>query len=110
MKKLLLFLLIMPLLLSCTKAMRYTYEEVRYYPEGIQEKIKNNEVVTGMTLQQVRYAWGAPSSVEVLEPNSEGKERIQWEYRRVGGLIKTILVFADGKLSEIVNKEPGFMK
>jgi hypothetical protein len=87
--------------------MRYSYEEIKHYPLRIQEHIKNSEVVTGMTYQQVRYAWGAPSVEKVLPPSHDGKDRVQWEYHRLAGTFKTILRFTDGKVTEIISSEPG---
>ena len=110
MKTFLLYLTVFVFLFSCTKATRFSYEEIKDYPPQIQEHIKKGEVVTGMTLQQVRYAWGAPTIVKVLEPTPDGRERVQWEYHRWGGTFKTILRFTDGKLTEIVTTEPGIAK
>ncbi|NOZ24807.1 MAG: hypothetical protein GXO94_01755 [Nitrospirae bacterium] len=109
-RSLLLFLLAFVLFSGCTKAIKYTYEEIKDYPPEIQENIKKAAVVTGMTLQQVRYAWGAPTVVKVLKPTPDGKDRVQWEYHRWGGAFKTILRFTDGRLTEIVSTEPGIAK
>ncbi|RMG05511.1 MAG: hypothetical protein D6726_01170 [Nitrospirae bacterium] len=95
---------------SCAKTMRYSYEEIKNFPPEIQEHIKNSEVVTGMTYQQVRYAWGPPNTVKVLDPTADGKDRVQWEYKRTAGIFKTILRFTDGKLTEIISTEPGIAK
>ncbi len=110
MRRWLLPLMVFVLLSGCAKEMRYSHEEIKDYPPEIQEHIKAGEVVTGMTLQQVRYAWGAPTVVKVLEPTPEGRERVQWEYHRWGGSFKTILRFTDGRLTEIVSTEPGIAK
>ncbi|NOX19728.1 MAG: hypothetical protein GXO99_00475 [Nitrospirae bacterium] len=108
----LLFLIIsvIALTFSCTKAMRYTNEEISKFPPQIQEHIRKGEVVTGMTMQQVRYAWGAPAKIKVLPSTDEGKERVQWEYRRMFGAFKTYLRFTDGVLTEIISTEPGIAK
>ncbi len=97
-------------LLSCTKAMRYTNDEISKYPPQIQEHIKKGEVVTGMTMQQVRYAWGAPSEIRALPSTADGKERVQWTYSRMLGAFKTYLRFTDGVLTEIISTEPGIAK
>jgi len=106
MRNLVLILLSLVLILSCTNRMRYSYEEIKDYPPEIQEHIKRGEVVTGMTFQQVRLAWGPPSSTKILPPSSDGKDRVQWEYPRVGGVFKTILRFTNGILTEIIHTEP----
>lgn len=112
MKKLIgaIVLLVIALNFSCTKAMRYTNEEISSYPPQIQEHIRKGEVVTGMTMQQVRYAWGAPAKIKVLPSTDDGKERVQWEYRRMFGAFKTYLRFTDGVLTEIISTEPGIAK
>ncbi len=109
-RSLLLSLMVFVLSFGCTKAIKYTYEEIKDYPPEIQENIEKGMVVTGMTLQQVRYAWGAPTVVKVLEPTPEGQDRVQWEYHRWGGAFKTILRFTGGRLTEIVSTEPGIGK
>jgi hypothetical protein len=94
-------------LFGCASHMRYSYEEIKDFSPEMQEHIRNREVVTGMTLQQVRYSWGSPTVVKMLDPTPEGKERVHWEYHRWGGALKTILGFTDGKLAEIISTEPG---
>ncbi len=96
--------------ISCTKEMRYTNEEISSYAPQIQEHIKKGEVVTGMTMQQVRYAWGAPSEIRALPSTPDGKERVQWTYSRMLGAFKTYLRFTDGVLTEIISTEPGIAK
>ncbi len=110
MKRVLILFMTLAVFFACTKQMRYTVEEIKDYPPEIQEHIKKGEVVTGMTLQQVRYAWGAPSVTKVLSPSPDGKDRVQWEYHRWGGAFKTILRFTDGKLTEIISTEPGIAR
>ncbi len=109
-RSLVLSFMVLVLFAGCTRAIKYTYEEIKDYPPQIQENIKKAAVVTGMTLQQARYAWGAPTTVKVLKPTADGKDRVQWEYDRWGGIFKTILRFTDGKLTEIVSTEPGITK
>jgi hypothetical protein len=110
MKKVVLLVCCFFVFLSCTKSMRYSYEEIREFPPEIQEHIKKGEVVTGMTFQQVRLAWGPPTVTKALPPTPDGRERVQWEYRRWAGAFKTILRFTDGKLTEIISTEPGIAK
>jgi outer membrane protein assembly factor BamE (lipoprotein component of BamABCDE complex) len=85
---------------GCTKAVRYTEDEIKAYPDGIQEQIRKGTVDLGMTKDQVRYAWGAPGSIKVLEPY-EGKSREEWIYDEqvtMGVFGTKILFFYDGKL------------
>ena len=110
MKRVLIAIVMVVFVVSCTKSMRYSYEEIKDYPPEIQEHIKNKEIVPGMTYQQVRYAWGAPNVVKVLDPTPDGKERVQWEYQRAIGVFKTVLRFTDGKLTEIISNEIGIAK
>jgi hypothetical protein len=93
---------------SCTKEMRYTNEEIKDFPPQIQEHIKKEEIVTGMTFTEVRYSWGAPDIVNVLPPASEGQDRVEWVYNKFP--FKSILRFTDGKLTEIISTEPGIAK
>ncbi len=95
------------LLPSCMKEMRYTSEEIQNYPPNIQEHIKKGEIVPLMTPAQVRYSWGSPSQIRVLSPTKEGREKVEWVYKRLGGVFSTKLVFIDGELREIVSNEPG---
>lgn len=85
---------------GCTKAVRYTEDEIKVYPESIQDQIRKGVVDLGMTKDQVRYAWGAPSSIKVLDPY-EGKAREEWIYdeQATMGVFGTkILFFYEGKL------------
>jgi hypothetical protein len=111
MKRGILFFSIISLALTagCTKAARYSHDEIRDFPQPVQERIKNNEVAVGMTKVQVRYAWGGPHSVNVLQPADDGKERIEWVYEKLH-FFKSRLIFTDGKLTEIISNEPGFAK
>jgi hypothetical protein len=99
MKKALLSVLVlgMFLQLGCTKSMRYSADEINGFPPNIQEHIQNGEVAIGMTTQQVRYAWGAPSSIKSLEP-VDGKAREEWMYTTLGIIGTRLLLFYDGKL------------
>ncbi len=85
---------------SCAQSVRYTEDEIKGYPAGIQEQIRKGTIDLGMTKDQVRYAWGAPSSIRMLEP-FEGKSREEWIYTEqvTMGVVGTrILFFFDGKL------------
>lgn len=98
-------LLIVLLLTGCAGSVRFSPGEIRSFPEEIQKHIQKGEVVTGMTYAQVRYAWGAPNSVNVLEPH-DGKFREEWVYSSTG-ILKTKLIFVDGVLVSIITTEPG---
>lgn len=89
---------------ACATGVRYSPGEIRNFPEEIQKHIQAGEVVTGMTQIQVRYAWGAPSDVKVLEPK-DGKYREMWVYS-TSGLLKTRLIFVDGVLQSIISGDP----
>lgn len=100
MKKVFLLILVLSFLLQvgCTKAIRYTEEEIKTYPENIQDNIRKAQVDLGMKPEQVRYAWGSPDSIKILDP-FEGKSREEWMYSSVLGVVGTkILFFYDGKL------------
>lgn len=93
-------LLLCVTLIGCAKAVRYTEDEIKGYPANIQELIRKGTVDFGMTKDQVRYAWGAPDSIKMLEPY-EGKSREEWIYTQpatMGVLGTKILFFYDGKL------------
>lgn len=97
-KAVILFLAFLFLLqVGCTKSIRYSEEEIKGFPPSIQEHIKKGEVVLGMTPQQVRYAWGAPDSLKILE-SFEGKTREEWIYSTLGVYETKLLIFFDGKL------------
>jgi len=100
MKQLILVILAVSFLfgVGCTKSVRYTEEEIQHFPPETQEHIRQGEVKLGMTTQQVRYAWGAPSSIKFLEPTPEGKTREEWVYSKLGIFGTKLLVFIDGKL------------
>ena len=88
------------LLSGCTTAVRYSPEEIKDYPPDVQEQIKQGTVGAGMTTQQVRYAWGAPSTVNILTPAQDGKPREEWIYSSSIFVTKRLL-FVDGKLFDI---------
>lgn len=84
---------------GCTKSIRYSEEEIRGFPPEIQDNLRKGQIMLGMSTQAVRYAWGPPDSVKVLEP-FEGKAREEWIYSSLGlGVYGTkLLLFFDGKL------------
>lgn len=103
--KVLFFLLILVFLFGCaSQGVRYTYEEIKNYPPEIQERIAKGEIALGMTKEQVRYAWGPPSSTRILTPE-KGKQREEWIYSSSLGLLKSRLIFVDGKLTYVISNE-----
>ncbi len=83
-------------------AVRYTMEEIKAFPPEIQQNIIKGEVVSGMTGQQVRYAWGGPDSVfGALAKAGSGPVREEWLYS--GTLCQTKLIFREGKLSGVAH-------
>jgi len=103
-----LLLLTVVLAAGCATPARYSAEEIQGYPPEVQEHIKNKEVSLGMTMTQVRYAWGGPDSIRVMEPE-EGKQRVQWTYKKMF-FSKTRLIFTDDRLTDIISSEPGVSK
>lgn len=93
---------------GCATPARYSAEEIQGYPPAVQEHIKNKEVSLGMTMTQVRYAWGGPDSVRVMEPE-DGNQRTQWTYKKMF-FAKTRLIFTGDRLTEIISNEPGVSK
>ncbi|MDI6714161.1 MAG: hypothetical protein QMD43_03930 [Thermodesulfovibrio sp.] len=92
-------------ILGCaSQVVRYTYDEIKHYPPDIQERIAKGEIALGMTKEQVRLAWGNPSSVRVLTPE-KGKQREEWVYSSALGILKSRLIFVDGKLTYIISNE-----
>ena len=87
---------------GCAPAVRYSPDEIKDFPPEVQQDIREGQVAMGMTTQQVRYALGAPTTVNVISPSLEGKPREEWIYSSgVGVLVKRRLVFVDGKLADI---------
>ena len=85
---------------GCTKAIRYTEEEIKSFPAPVQDNIRKGQIDLGMTPEQVRYAWGNPDTIKFLDPFG-GKSREEWLYSSPGtlGVVGTkILFFFDGKL------------
>lgn len=102
MKKVILLILALLLLLQagCAKSIRYSEEEIKAFPPDAQEHIRKGEVDLGMTQEQVRYAWGSPDSIKILEP-FEGKSREEWIYSTTGtmGVVGSrLLLFFDNRL------------
>ncbi|MDA8168318.1 MAG: hypothetical protein M0Z59_01295 [Nitrospiraceae bacterium] len=94
-------------LLGCAQEIRYSPSEISQYPPDIQSHIRNGEVMMGMTPEQVRYAWGAPTDVNILQPQN-GKSREEWIYK---SLASTMTVeFTGGKVSEIMSSGIGGRK
>jgi|GEM_PF-283214 len=88
--------------------LRYTAEEIKSYPPEMQENIIREELVTGMTSQEVRYAWGGPKENKpVLSQEGMGGE--EWYYSYLGGC-STRLRFNGGKLSGIALSDSGRTK
>jgi uncharacterized protein YneF (UPF0154 family) len=102
MKKVIVFVLILSFLLciGCTKAVRYSEEEIKNFPPEAQENIRKGQAVLGMSPQEVRYAWGSPDSVRILEP-FEGKQMEEWIYSTLPVYGTRLLLFYDGKLMYI---------
>jgi len=88
--------------------MRYTSEEIKSYPPEIQESIIREEVVTGMTPHQVRYAWGGPKENKPVQLQ-EGGNGEEWVYSYLGGC-RMKLNFRDGKLFGIAISDTGRAK
>lgn len=95
--------------LGCINSVRYSPDEIKGFPQSIQENIKRGEIAPGMTQQQIRYAWGSPAEINVLKPLEDNKYREEWIYTKIG-VLKTQLIFVDGKLMHIISNEPGVIK
>lgn len=103
--KILVALFIVVFISACaSQGVRYTYDEIKNYPLDIQERIMRGEITPGMTKEQVRYAWGPPSSTRILTPE-RGKQREEWVYSSSLGILKSRLIFIDGKLTYIISNE-----
>ena len=106
-------LLLLPMALfgasGCTRAVRYSQDEIKDFPPQTQEHIRKSQIAIGMTKIQVRYSWGSPHAVAVLSPSGDGKERVEWTYQKMM-YFKSHVVFTDDKVTEIVSDEPGFAK
>jgi len=99
MKKVILFVLALAFLLGagCTKAVRYSEEEIKSFPPEAQENIRKGQVDVGMSPQEVRYAWGSPDSVRILE-TYEGKQLEEWIYSTLPVYGTRLLLFYDSRL------------
>ncbi|MGB9892055.1 hypothetical protein [Thermodesulfovibrio yellowstonii] len=103
--RILITLLIAVFIFGCaSQGVRYTYDEIKNYPPDVQERIAKGEIALGMTKEQVRYAWGPPSTTRILTPE-KGKQREEWVYSSSLGLLKSRLIFVDGKLTYIISNE-----
>ncbi|MDA8086683.1 MAG: hypothetical protein M0Z75_08285 [Nitrospiraceae bacterium] len=87
-----------------TEKARYSPSEISGYPAHIQKLITEGTVEMGMTPDEVRFAWGSPSYIEILPPSPDGKPREQWTYKEDLGLSSTNLIFTDGKVTEMSSK------
>ena len=96
-------------LAGCSTQIRATPEETKDYPIEIQEAIVKGEIMEGMTPGQVRLVLGSPSQVQNFEPRN-GKTREEWIYSSGMGVLKTRLLFVDGKLVFVYSSEPGRIK
>ncbi|MBF0606787.1 MAG: hypothetical protein SFH39_13590 [Candidatus Magnetobacterium sp. LHC-1] len=101
----LLLILQVALLLSCTREIRYTEDEISGFTPETRVHIRNGEIAFFMAQEEVRFAIGSPTDILVLPPRYDGKERIQWTYKKWGGVITTTLVFVDNKLMEITSND-----
>ncbi|MDA8388773.1 MAG: hypothetical protein M0Z58_08960 [Nitrospiraceae bacterium] len=86
-----------------TPRARYSPSEISGYPPNIQKLIQQGTVEMGMTPDQVRFAWGAPSYITVLPPASDGQPRERWTYKEVLGTASTMLLFTGGKVMEMTS-------
>ena len=89
---------------GCTQEVRYSPSEISGYPAATQKLIREGTIAMGMTPDQVRYSWGAPSEVNVLPPDKEGKTRQEWIYKDTISLSTATLVFVNNELMEISTK------
>lgn len=88
-------------LTGCQKEVRYSPSEITQYPADVQAHIRAGEVTMGMTPDEVRFAWGAPSQVNVLKPAPNGDMREEWIYKDVTTFSSTTLEFTAGKVTEM---------
>lgn len=91
------------LICACAGQVRYSPSEISKYPPDIQEKIRAGEVAMGMDTNQVRYAWGAPTEINVLPPSETGASREEWIYKNNLTFSRSTLVFTDGKVTELLS-------
>jgi uncharacterized protein YneF (UPF0154 family) len=86
---------------GCATTARYSPEEIKDFPPMVQEQIRAGNVAIGMTPQQVRYAWGPPTALNVLAPTHDGKTKEEWIYSTWGIFMQRRLLFVEGKLVDI---------
>jgi hypothetical protein len=89
------------LLSACVSNVRYTSDEIKDYQPSIQEQIRRGDISIGMTTQQVRYALGAPETVNIISPTPDGKLKEEWIYSTMKVFMKRRLLFIDGKLVDV---------
>ena len=94
---------------ACASGMRYSAEEIRGFPKDVQERIEKGDVSLGMTMLQVRYAWGGPKAIRLLQAGDENTERVEWMYDS-SMVFKTRLIFTGNRLTEILSSQPGGVK
>lgn len=87
---------------SKTSDIRYTQEEIKAYPQDIQQMIINAQVSTGMTPHQVRNSWGSPGGVSSYKVGEKSFE--EWVYTS-SALCRLSLIFSEGRVSGIVRAE-----
>jgi uncharacterized protein YneF (UPF0154 family) len=85
---------------GCASTARYSHDEIKDYPPIIQDYIQKGMVAIGMTPPQVRYAWGAPSTINMLPPTEDGKKKEEWLYSS-GVFMKKRLLFIQDKVVDI---------
>ena len=93
-------------LAGCAHSIRYSPSEISGYPPAIRKDIQEQTVAMGMTPNQVRFAWGAPSNIIVLPPAPNGQRREKWTYSELLGTAHTTLIFTGGRVTEMSSKGP----
>ena len=91
---------------GCAHTARYSPSEISGYPPAVQKYIRQQTVAMGMTPNQVRFAWGAPTYITVLPPSLNGEPREEWTYKELLGTAHTTLVFTGGRVTEMSAKGP----
>ncbi|MDA8155041.1 MAG: hypothetical protein M0Z52_01095 [Actinomycetota bacterium] len=86
-------------LAGCQTEVRYSPSEISRYPADVQAHIRAGEVTMGMTPDEVRFAWGSPSDINVQTPAANGDMREQWIYKDIAS--STTLQFTAGKVTEM---------
>lgn len=96
--------------IGCAKPaqIRYTQGEIQTFSSDVKERIRNKQVSLGMSATMVRFSWGGPHETRVLNASPEGKFREEWVYQWFAN-VRTVLVFTDNVLTEILTTEPGIV-